>query len=294
MRVIEKTIGGNLYTYNEYKRKKKGGGVRVITAPCEELKAAQKMISDIFYEDTKGQLTDDITGFRPGFSIKDNARLHVNKEWVINLDLKSFFPSTTEELVRWSIKKSNLADFVQIDEEELVELLTLEGSLPQGSPASPIFANFIGAAFVDPLVKQEISSALGTLPYTYTRYADDITFSFNSEEEVSRAELRELVDRVKDQLINNTCYRIAEKKIHVRHRSQRQYVTGIIVNEGFSIPKEKRLNLRAAMHKVKLGERELDSKLLGELNFVREVKPELYNKLVGGLNGSNEHSGLST
>ncbi len=280
--LIEKHIGENSYHYNVYRRRKKGGGFRVITAPCSELKKTQREFADKFYEKVKKEFSHEVTGFMPGMSIKDNAKIHVNREWVINLDIKSFFPSTVEELVIWALNQSGMSNFQEKVLEENVQMLTLNGALPQGSPASPIIANYIGVYYIDPIVKEEVSGVLGDVGYSYSRYADDITFSFDSNGEIGREILRKLVDTIKGKLMNLSNYKIAENKIHVRHRSQRQLVTGIIVNEGFSITKEDRLKLRAAMHKVRCGEKELDNKLLGKLNFVREIKPELYNKLTGG------------
>ena len=283
MNNIEIKIGDKLYFYSVYKRKKKNGGFRTITAPCPELKALQKKFADEFRDRGEPLYSKEITGFRPGMSIKDNANKHTNKEWVVNLDIKSFFPSTSLELISWAVRFLNMDNFDDIELDNWLNILSLDGGLPQGSPASPTITNLIGMYYVDPLVKEELNKL--NIEYEYTRYADDITFSINSNGLIKRDVLRNTVDAIKRILTEKSPYRIAEDKIHVRHRSQRQFVTGIIVNQGFSITREERLRLRATLHKVKLGEKEIDPKLYGKLNFVKEIKPKLYEKLIGDNNG---------
>jgi retron-type reverse transcriptase len=281
--VIQKVVGGETFTYNNYRRKKSSGGFRTITAPDPILKEIQRDFGIEFYDKTKSQLSNEITGFRPGMSIKDNALVHTNKEWVVSIDIKSFFPSTKKELVEWALRANSIYEFKDYDFNELVEILTLNNGLPQGSPASPVLSNYIASRFVDPIVKREINNLLGWTPYDYTRYADDITFSISDKENTKREVLREVVTNICLAIKAETSYTIAMDKIHLRHKSQRQFVTGIIVNEGFSIRKEERMRMRAVMHQVGLGQLELDSKILGQLNFIREINPGYYAKLTKGV-----------
>lgn len=277
MQVISKVIKGETYHYNVYKRKKKNGGFRVITAPEPTLKVLQKDYANVIYDNVKHQFSSEITGFMPGVSIKDNAKCHLNKEWVINLDIKSFFPSTTKNLVSWALRQANLG----ADLETATEILTLDNALPQGSPASPVIANFVAVHYVDPVIKEVLNTYLGNIRYEYSRYADDITISLDTK--VERLMLRNMVTEICRRLESETPYKIAADKIKVRNKAQQQCVTGIIVNQGFSINKKTKLALRAAMHRVSLGQKELDSKLKGKLNFVRQVKPELFEKLTKGI-----------
>lgn len=280
----EVTVKGNNYSYNIYKRRKPNGKYRIITAPDENLKVIQRDFSKAFYELTEDHYSSEITGFRPGISIKDNAKLHISKDWVINIDIKNFFPSTTSELVKWALKHSGLTSFQDFNLDELTELLTIEGRLPQGSPASPVLANYIAMYYVDPLVKQEANSVLGRTRYLYTRYADDITISFNNEyKNFKRSELKELTQRVRQTIIDETVYSIAPGKTSIAYKSQRQKVTGIIVNEKFSINKEERMKLRAELHHVRLGKKEISPNLLGRLSFVKQINKELYKKLTKDL-----------
>lgn len=283
MNVISKVIDGQEYTYSFYKRKKKNGKFRVITAPCEELKQLQKDFSVFFLDKTQNKFSEEITGFMPGVSIKDNAEKHLNKEWVINLDIKSFFPSTTKELVEWALRKEGIYEYNGYSLADTVEILVLNDHLPQGSPASPVLANYIGMYFIDPIIKMNINNQMGWIPYDYTRYADDVTFSFSSDKQIDRNLIKEVVANICRDLRKETPFEIENRKIKIKHESQRQNVTGIVVNQGFSINRKERMRLRAVMHKVKLGQIQPDSKLVGKLNFVKQIDDKLYNKLTKGV-----------
>ena len=78
-------------SYNKFNIPKKSGGVRIIEAPVNDLKAIQKWIKDNILD--KFEASKYAKGFIKNISIYDNALPHVNKELVINLDLKDFFPS---------------------------------------------------------------------------------------------------------------------------------------------------------------------------------------------------------
>ena len=76
-------------SYNKFNIPKKSGGVRIIEAPVNDLKAIQKWIKDNILD--KFEASKYAKGFIKNISIYDNALPHVNKELVINLDLKDFF-----------------------------------------------------------------------------------------------------------------------------------------------------------------------------------------------------------
>ena len=74
---------------------------RWINAPDTELKIIQKkLLQRVLY---KVNPHPDAHGFYPGKSILSNAQPHCKKNWVISFDVKDFFPSTTQEMVRKSL-----------------------------------------------------------------------------------------------------------------------------------------------------------------------------------------------
>ena len=70
---------------------KKSGGVRNISAPDYFLKKVQHRLAfvlNIFFTPKPSA-----NGFVPGRSIVSNAKSHIGRKYVYNLDLKDFFPT---------------------------------------------------------------------------------------------------------------------------------------------------------------------------------------------------------
>lgn len=281
--------------YTKRTRKKKNRGVRVIHAPSPELKKIQKEFADWFYLKKKGEFDyeDQVTGFMPGKSIADNAIPHLNKDWVINLDIKDFFPNTNENHI-WNILRGFNANlkwyqklfrkestgFKGISVDTLLKMLCLNGGLPQGSPASAILANYVGMKLIDPHIRTVLLAHLGSVRdgFGFTRYADDITISFNGgNRETAKAIAYEITEMVK----RNSRYEIKEQKTTIKHRSQRQLVTGVLVN-GKDARIDRRLmnKMRAIIHNHRKEGRDFDAETKGMLAFIQSINEEQYNKLI--------------
>ena len=115
------------YYYKVYYKKKKSGKIRTIYAPNDLLKDIQKDFSNYFYSLNKDffDKRNYITGFIPGRSLIDNARPHLNKDWVITLDIKSFFPNTKKEEIKKIIKsipvQNNIYNLFVLNKKQSLE-----------------------------------------------------------------------------------------------------------------------------------------------------------------------------
>ena len=160
-----------------YKKKiiqKKSGKVRNVAAPIRGLKFIQRNLADIL----TGSLEQKscVHGFVPDRSIVTNAKVHLRRNLVINLDLKDFFPSINFGRV-YGLFKSHPFNFNDQVAVTLAQICCFEGSLPQGSPCSPVISNLICRS-----LDNEMMRLAKTLKMSYSRYADDITFSTNLKE----------------------------------------------------------------------------------------------------------------
>ena len=96
----KRTIDHNwkfFHQYQEFTIAKKSGGTRTIYAPKKGLKAVQRSIAFAFqciFEPHKSTM-----GFTKERSIVHNAQLHINSHYVLNIDLKDFFPSVDQARV---------------------------------------------------------------------------------------------------------------------------------------------------------------------------------------------------
>ena len=119
----------------------------------------------------------------------------------------------------------------------------------------------------------------------YTRYADDLTFSFAEEPKIPLGRFFWWVDQIcqAEGFTENT------KTRRVYRRSSRQLVTGIVVNDGLTVPREVRRRLRAMLHRCQkeglsavataTGTPNLPEVLAGTAAYVQMVQPEAGKKL---------------
>jgi hypothetical protein len=122
--------------YREFDIKKKDGGSRTIRAPRIMLKTVQHWILD--YLLYKLPVHGACISYQKGLSIFDNAKIHNNKNYVGNFDIKSYFPSIkTERLKVFFTEKGFGTEASSL----LARLVTVDGELPQGAPTSPRISN---------------------------------------------------------------------------------------------------------------------------------------------------------
>ncbi|MDJ0742704.1 MAG: reverse transcriptase domain-containing protein [Xenococcaceae cyanobacterium MO_167.B27] len=155
--------------YTEFKIPKKSGGYRHILQPITSLKIIQQKLNQVLkavYEPKPST-----HGFTVGRSIVTNAQAHLRQRYLLNIDLKDFFPSINFGRVRglFMAKPYNCTEEVATI---LAQICCYDNQLPQGSPTSPIISNMICSKLDSQL--QRLAKKHQCI---YTRYADDITFS---------------------------------------------------------------------------------------------------------------------
>jgi retron-type reverse transcriptase len=232
--------------------------------------------------------------FRPGLSIVDNATKHLNKKLIVKCDLKDFFPSITFPRVRGYFEylgyNPGIATVlallctdaprarVTIKEQSVIVALGQRG-LPQGACTSPALANLIASRLDSRLAG--LSKVFGQ-GWTYTRYADDLTFSTDDTE----AELGKFLAAVK-RISADEKFEIKPQKTRIMRSPMRQTVTGLVVGDAVRIPKASIKKVRALFHRIeKLGEEAVSSELgsnsinvaQGYWSYFHMVDPDLAKK----------------
>lgn len=198
--------------YTQIQVPKKNGGFRNIEIPSERLKEIQRWILRNILENI--EIHGACYGFRKGKSIFDHAQLHVGKECVLSMDLKDFFPSITQKEVFNLFYKEGYTKKVSY---YLSKMLTKDGVLPQGSPASPMISNIVSHHLDKRL--NELAKCYNAV---YSRYADDITFS-------GATNIKNMIPIIK-KIVSEENFQVNEKKTRYAYYYQRQEVTGLIVN----------------------------------------------------------------
>lgn len=222
--------------YHSYLVPKKRGGFREIFAPTNELKAVQRKIADFLVINKKQNLNVSF-GFELNTNMVVGARKHVNKQVVINLDIKDFFQSINKKMIAESLRKTFNLNTISW---KFLEIVTLKGYLPTGAPSSPVLSNIYCHE-----MDLELLKFSKEFKFTYTRYADDLTFS--TDEKINKKNVIKFITKI----IERYQFKINSKKTKVFSRSYRQEVTGLVVNEKVNLSREFRYNLKALLHNLK-------------------------------------------
>jgi RNA-directed DNA polymerase len=266
---------------------KRGGGERAICAPKKQLRWVQRQILDQIL--AKVPTHEAAHGFVPGRSTVTNAEKHRGAALLLKFDLTDFFPTihyhrlvglfaslgyylsdgrfgTEDDAKRVAPTLARLCCYAP-------DSRAWEGVvLPQGAPTSPALSNIVCRrldARLDGLAKSNKG--------TYTRYADDLTFSFK-DPSLDLGRFRWWVD----QICHQEGFLVNQAKFRVIRASQRQVVTGIVVNDELHIPREARRRFRALLHNCRRhglasqarGRDDLGAYLRGFASYVHMVQPD--------------------
>ncbi|WP_331314376.1 reverse transcriptase domain-containing protein [Methylobacterium mesophilicum] len=244
-----------LSTVSHYRRftiPKKAGGLRRISAPMPRLKRAQYWILDALLAHVP--VHPAAHGFVPGRSIVTNAAAHVGRDVVVNLDLKDFFPSLDYRRIKGKFRGLGYAEPVAtvlalLCTEPDVDAVEIDGArlyaargprrLPQGAPTSPALTNLVCTR-----LDARLAGLAGSLGFTYTRYADDLTFSASGEAAGKVGALLKYVHAI----VAGEGFTVHPDKTRVMRRGRHQEVTGLTVNERVGVPRETLRRFRALLH----------------------------------------------
>lgn len=274
--------------YQRFLIAKKSGGTRLISAPMPRLKRLQYWILGNILQPLA--LNDAAHGFISGRSIVSNAAPHVGKKIVINMDLQDFFPTIDYKRIKGLFVHLGYSEQIAtilalLCAEPDRDRVELDGQtyhisqstrhLPQGAPTSPAISNLICRR-----LDKRIKGIADKLGFTYTRYADDLTFSFDGKAD-EIAEITKLLWRVR-QVISDEGFVVHPKKTRIMHRHQRQEVTGVVVNEKLSVSRQNLKRFRALLFQIDKdgpegktwGQGELFHAISGYANYVLMVNPE--------------------
>lgn len=234
--------------YRSFDVPKRSGGMRRIQAPDDDLKAVQRTLYHRLFK--RLPVHPQVTGFRHGYSITSNASVHVGQAVVIRMDIQDFFGSTWNGRIKAYFKRIG---WNRTASALLARLCTAGDGLPQGAPTSPQLANVVNYG-----MDARLAGLAASCGGVYTRYADDLTFSFHENKPGNYRTVIHLTQEV----LRDYGYRIhKKKKLHIRRAHQRQEVTGLVVNEKLALPRSTRRWLRAVDHRLAQG---LDATLTPE------------------------------
>lgn len=232
---------------------KRGGGHRLIEAPKPRLRQVQdQILRDIL---NLVPTHPAAHGFVIGRSTKTNAQPHCGQRVVVKFDLANFYASVSlarvvaifrsqgysREAAIWLAKLTTSVlppnmEYPNNDQRHGQPYRARH--LPQGAPTSPALAN-LSAFSLD----IRLAGLARTFAATYTRYADDLTFSGPRRFLKSLPVFLPLVR----QIVHDEQFRLHPKKRRVMRDNQQQRVTGLVVNEHVNVTRREYDRLKAIL-----------------------------------------------
>lgn len=242
--------------YIEFKIPKKSGGMRIIQAPVDKLSRLQSCLAEKLYMCVKERKEEYSRfwfashGFHRGRTIISNAEVHRRRRYVFNLDLKDFFGTINFGRVRGFFIRDKMFALEPAVATVIAQIVCHENALPQGSPCSPVISNLIGN-----ILDSRLLALARDTHCTYTRYADDLTFSTNEKNfshkiAVIQCGSEWVVGEKLRTTIEQTGFTINSKKTRMSLRSSRQMVTGLVVNKKVNINQDYYRAVRVMCHSL--------------------------------------------
>ncbi len=232
--------------YHQFLLTARNGKQRLILAPSKRI--AQMQLSLVATLQPHWVPYKCVHGYVERKSILTNASAHLRREWILNLDFLDFFGSITFPRVLGLFKSLGMGPSAAAP---LAQLATDGSSLPMGAPSSPLLSNMICRR-----LDKQCTKLAQQCRVSYTRYADDLTFSGRRwppptalvrSPSVSGLLLGDPLLKI----VSSNGFHLNPLKSRLCRRSQRMLVTGLVVN-GKKPRVQRRFlrSLRAALNAV--------------------------------------------
>lgn len=226
---------------------KKSGGFRTVAIPSRARKQACRdlllRLHDLVREFCDPQI---VHGFAEMRSPVTNALRHTGKRFTVSFDLQDFFDHVR---VREILSKppsmrhiKNLNGCFVLSRRECEVVGDKLGIARQGLPTSPLVAN-LAANEMDRQIAREFPSVV------YTRYADDLSFSFDDPELIGPLRTRI------PQITKDHGFPVNPNKTTVQDGQHgRRIICGVAVDDTIHPTRAAKRKLRAAQHNALTGQ----------------------------------------
>ena len=281
--------------------RKRHEGFRLIESPKPKLKyVQQKILRDILNLIPPHDLAH---GFCKDRDVVSFVRPHVNKTFCLRMDLKDFFPTVTGGRVFGIFRKAGYGLTVASlmaricttqTHQDVVELrrppgqtgshhaarLYLPDHLPQGAPTSPALANLAAYKF-----DCRVDGFARSLGVSYSRYADDLLFSGNR----SFSNIAKRFSITIGAIAIEEGFEINFRKTRFQNSSQRQFATGVVLNQGINLDRREFDRIKATVYNcIKYGPEsqnrsslvDFRQHLRGRIQWVHRLNPKKAEKLM--------------
>ena len=220
-------------SYREFKIPKANGTYRLIEAPVKKL--MQLLHRFNYYLQSAYYMYQTAASY--GFivsaknekhpkNILENARKHLGHKYMMKVDFKDFFHQIGKQRL-FKMLKTEPFHFNKKTAQILSNLFTYKERLPMGAPTSPVLSNFACIDFDNELQKWAEQHQV-----TYTRFADDLTFSTNLQK-FSKEHFNQVLD-----ICHKHRLKLNPHKTKFYDENDPKEVTGLLLHNTVDIPQK--------------------------------------------------------
>lgn len=242
--------------YRTFDVPKKSGGMRTINAPEQSLALLQKRLGDLLYNCADELKKNNVNfwrashGFQKKRTIVSNADEHRRRKFVFNVDIEDFFGTLNFGRVRGFFIHDNNFSLDPTTATIIAQIACHDNALPQGSPCSPVISNLVGN-----IIDSRLLALARDTKCTYSRYADDLTFSTNeklfpSKIAINVDDSKWVVGKRFNKQIERAGFKLNDGKTRMSLRQSRQTVTGLVVNSKVNINQNYYRLVRSMCHSL--------------------------------------------
>lgn len=255
--------------YKRYEIKKKSGANRTIKQPNQNQKAVQAWILRNILD--KLSYSSQATAFLKGRGTLKNVEPHISNRYFLCLDLEDFFGTIQFKEVYYLF---NLLGYSSRVCWSLARLCTCDNSLPQGGITSPSLSNLVTSK-----LDRRLSGYVAKKNVTFTRYADDLTFS------AQNPKILKCIYPAVFKIILAQGFKINHSKTRFCGPYISCNITGLVKNASrarFGIGRKKKREVRAMIYNfcsTKSTSAIEEQKIAGWLGYIKSVDEEAFKNL---------------
>ncbi len=267
------------YNTNKYKIfeiNKKNNTKRKIFEPKFALKMLQRWIlENILY---KVKCSDYAFAFIKSNKnpLKKNASVHADKVFILKMDFENFFPSISRKQI---VELFNSLGYNISVSNWLANACTYDNILPQGSVTAPYLSNLICVK-----LDSRIAKYCSRRDITYSRYADDLTFSGDN-----KVVLKSIYPMIK-KISESELFKLNDNKTRFIGKKSKKTVTGVIIhNSELKAPKEYKRLVRAMIHRAIIsGDYSKNEVIKGYIAYINSIEDGYKQKIIDYINAFNK------
>lgn len=291
--------------YKVFQIPKATGGYRTIKAPEDNLMNMMRYLK-IQLEHIGIRQHDSAYAYVPQRDCKKAIMRHQSNgsNWFLKLDISKFFDHCTPEFIKLQLKEIYPFSEMKVQQYDpfinaLTGLACYEGSLPQGTPLSPLITNWLMIP-IDYMINKVLHEQFGEF-FVYTRYADDMLISCRTQFDYNK-----VVEAIQKILKGFNCpFELNTDKTRYGSKNGRNWNLGIMYNKdnNLTVGYKRKHQLKVMLHQLAIMVHDSPQvteevlgfmrTLMGEIAYLNNIEPDYCSKLLAFMNNKRHYDAVN-